>query len=127
MFEFVQLHTRAGVFHLRLRVARSFWSRFRGLMLAPPLPESHGLLIWRCAGVHCLFMRYAIDVVYLDDDGQVLQCVPNLRPWRMNVADRQAKMDRKKKSRVNTLELAADSIARYSIAQGDRIARVANV
>ena len=123
--EFAQLHTRAGVCHLRLRVARGFWARFRGLMLAPPLPHGHALLMRRCASVHSLFMRYAIDVVYVDDDGQVLQCVGNLRPWRMSVADGRAKTA-KKQSRVHTLELAAGSIDRYLIAQGDRVAWAAS-
>lgn len=126
VFEFAQLHTRAGVCHLRLRVARSFWARFRGLMLAPPLPSGDALFMQRCASVHCLFMRYAIDVVYVDDDGQVLQCVRNLRPWRMSVANRRAKITTKQ-SWIHTLELAAGSIDRYAIAQGDRIAWTANV
>lgn len=126
VFEFAQLHTRAGVCHLRLRVARSFWARFRGLMLAPPLPAGDAFLIRRCASVHCLFMRYAIDVVYVDDDGRVLQCVPNLRPWRMSVANRRAKIT-KKHSQTHTVELAAGSIDQYLITQGDRLNWVANV
>lgn len=124
--EFAQLHTRVGVCHLRLRVARSFWSRFRGLMLAPPLPAGDAFLIPRCMSVHCLFMRCAIDVVYIDDDGRVLQCVRNLRPWRMSVASRRTKIT-KKHSQTHTVELAAGSIDRYSITQGDRFKWVANV
>ena len=119
VFEFAQFHTRAGVCHLRLRVARSFWARFRGLMLAPPLPAGDALLIQRCASVHCLFMRFAIDVVYVDDNGRVLQCVRNLRPWRMSVANRRAKIANKH-SQTHTVELAAGGIDRYLISQGDR-------
>lgn len=126
VFEFAQFHTRAGVCHLRLRVARSFWARFRGLMLAPPLPAGDALVIQRCASVHCMFMRYAIDVVYVDDDGRVLQCVRNLRPWRMSVASHRAKT-KKKPSRIHTVELAAGSIDRYLIAQGNRFNWMANV
>jgi uncharacterized membrane protein (UPF0127 family) len=125
VFEFAQLHTQAGVCQLRLRVARSFWARFRGLMLAPPLPAGDAFLIRRCASVHCMFMRYAIDVVYVDDDGRVLQCVRNLRPWRMSVANRRAKIT-KKHSQTHTVELAVGSIDRYLITQGDRFNWVAN-
>lgn len=126
VYEFVQLHTRAGVCQLRLRVARSFWARFRGLMLAAPLPDGEALLLRRCASVHCLFMRFAIDVVYVDDDGQVLQCVRNLRPWRMSVCNRQAKMP-DWRSQTHTVELAAGSIDRHLIALGDRFDWVPNV
>lgn len=95
-------------------------------MLAPPLPAGDALLIRRCASVHCLFMRYAIDVVYVNDDGRVLQCVRNLLPWRMSAANREAKIA-KKQSHVHTLELAAGSIDRYLITPGDRLAWAANV
>lgn len=104
---------------MRLRVARGFWSRLRGLMLTASLPGGEALLIPRCASVHCLFMRYAIDVVYVDDEGQVLQCVHNVRPWALSIADR-ARRTTTKKRMIHTLELAAGSIDRYRIAQGDR-------
>ena len=76
------LHTATGVHALTLRVARTFLARFRGLMLSAPLGPAEGMLITRCTSVHSAFMRYPIDVVYLDRDGIVVRCVPHLKPWR---------------------------------------------
>lgn len=122
VFQAAQLHTKAGVYDLRLRVAHSFWSRFRGLMLTPPLTIDAGFLILACASVHSMFMRYAIDIVYLDDAGQVLQCVPNLSPWKISIANL-ARTRKKGPSAVHTLELAAGSIHRFQIETGDTLCR----
>jgi len=108
----ILLHTASGAHPLEIALADGFWSRLRGLMLAPPLAPSAGLLLTRCASVHCAFMRQAIDVVYLDTDGVVLACVPRLRPWRAS-AHRGAR---------HTLELAAGAIDRLGIRPGDRLA-----
>jgi uncharacterized membrane protein (UPF0127 family) len=107
----ILLHTASGAHPLDIALADGFWSRLRGLMLAPPLAPSAGLLLTRCASVHCAFMRQAIDVVYLDADGVVLACVPRLKPWRAS-AHRGAR---------HTLELAAGAIDRLGIRPGDRL------
>lgn len=107
----ILLHTASGAHPLDIALADGFWSRLRGLMLAPPLAPSAGLLLTRCASVHCAFMRQAIDVVYLDADGVVLACVPRLKPWRAS-AQRGAR---------HTLELAAGAIDRLGIRPGDRL------
>jgi uncharacterized membrane protein (UPF0127 family)/Flp pilus assembly protein TadG len=92
-------------------LADGFWTRLRGLMLAPPLAPDAGLLLTRCAGVHCAFMRQAIDVVYLDAAGVVVKCVPRLRPWRASAGH----------GARHTLELAAGAIERLGIRPGDRL------
>ena len=109
------LHTQLANHRLKLRVASGFWSRFRGLMLARPLPADAGLLITRCTSVHTCFMRYALDVVYLDATGRVTQCVARLRPWRMHASSRAHGRAR------HVLELAAGSIERLGIRAADRL------
>jgi tetratricopeptide (TPR) repeat protein len=42
----------------------------------------NGLVLERCASVHTCFMRFAIDVVFMDSGGRVLRVVPSLKPWR---------------------------------------------
>lgn len=48
-----------------LEAAPSFLGRFRGLMLRPPLPAGGGLWLPETNGIHMLFMRYALDCVFL--------------------------------------------------------------
>jgi uncharacterized membrane protein (UPF0127 family) len=64
-----------------LRVAKSPWARFRGLMLAAPLPRGAGLDINPCGSIHMMFMRFAIDAVFYDREGRVTKVAPKVRPW----------------------------------------------
>ena len=66
----------------RVSMADGFWTRFRGLMLRKSLEPGEGLLLWRCASIHCFFMRFPIDVIYLDRDLTVIG-VETVRPWRI--------------------------------------------
>ena len=45
------------------------------------LKEGRGLLLEPCSSVHMLFMRFAIDVIYLDEDLRIKKIVRNLWPW----------------------------------------------
>jgi uncharacterized membrane protein (UPF0127 family) len=92
----------------RCWIADKPWSRMRGLLGRSSLPVGEGLLIKPCGSVHMFFMRFAIDVVFLDRELSVVGVVPELRPWRM-AGRRGAKV---------TLELAAGEAARRGIAPG---------
>jgi uncharacterized membrane protein (UPF0127 family) len=46
--------------------ARSFLARLRGLMGHPGLEAGQGLLIEPCSSVHSFFMRFPIDVIFVD-------------------------------------------------------------
>ena len=50
-------------------------------MLSRPLPPATGLLITPCNSIHMCFMRFAIDAVYLDQQGKILKITCHLRPW----------------------------------------------
>jgi hypothetical protein len=95
----------------RCFVADTAWTRLRGLLGRRHLAEDEGLLIRPAGSVHTFFMRFTIDVVFLDDDGTVVKLVPGLRPWRLAAA-RRAK---------RTLELASGAAARASLAPGERL------
>jgi uncharacterized protein len=95
----------------RARVAESFWSRFRGLMLTTSLEPGTGLLFPRTSSVHTHFMRYAIDVVFLDGAQRVVRIAAGLRPWRFAAA----------KGTAAVLELPAGECARLGLVEGDEL------
>lgn len=100
---------------LRVQVADNFLQRLRGLMLRSPasLPLGTGLLIAPCNSIHMMFMRFAIDVVYLAEDYTVVKTVKNVRPWLGISACF-------KKGTWAVLELPIGSIAHYGLAVGKR-------
>jgi uncharacterized protein len=87
----------------------------RGLLGRSGLEQKEGLLLKPCGSVHTLFMRFPIDVVFLDRELSVLAVRPAVPPWRTAGA-RGAKV---------TLELAAGEAARLGIQPGMRL-RVAS-
>ena len=50
-------------------MADGFLSRGIGLLLTPSLPRGSGLLLTRTNTITMLFMRYAIDVAFIDRGG----------------------------------------------------------
>lgn len=65
-----------------VQVANSFWTRFMGLMGRAQLEASEGLLLMKTNSIHTCFMRFPIDVIYLDQDYTVLH-VQTVAPWRV--------------------------------------------
>ena len=63
-----------------IKVADSFWTRFRGLMGRKSLTSGEGLLLMHCPSVHCFFMKIPIDAVHLSKDMTVLG-IETLPPW----------------------------------------------
>jgi len=66
-----------------LEIADNFATRFVGLMGRKGLADNAGLLIEPCSGVHCWFMRFPIDVVYVNNDWEVIKVDAGMKPWRM--------------------------------------------
>lgn len=111
------IHTAQGAHRLHMRVADRFLARLRGLMLARPLSPDMALLITGCTSVHTCFMRFPIDIVYLDGMGRVTQCVQGLKPWRASASPRFNRTGRTR----HVLELPAGAIARLGIEPADRL------
>ena len=68
----------------RLLRAVTPWERMRGLLGRDGLAPDEGLLIERCSSIHTFFMRFPIDVVYLDAGWRVVKKVTQLTPWRLS-------------------------------------------
>lgn len=67
-----------------------FWERMRGLLGRNGLPEGEVYLFPHCNAVHTFGMRFAIDIAFLDRNGNVLSLRENVRPWRMVFGGRKA-------------------------------------
>lgn len=65
------------------RVAGSWREKIFGLHLLPELQQGEGLLLPGATTIDTTFMRYPIDLVFLDRSRRVTRVVPAMRPWRM--------------------------------------------
>lgn len=65
-----------------VHVADTFWKRFCGLMCRKSIKVNEALFLQKCSSIHTCFMRFPIDVVYLDSSLNVLFS-ETVVPWRM--------------------------------------------
>lgn len=75
----------------RLDTADTFWKRAIGLMGKPGLEAGCGLLIPQCGSIHTCFMRFPIDVIFLDSNNRVVKVIQGVKPWRLAWGGRQAR------------------------------------
>jgi uncharacterized protein len=68
---------------VKCRLAGTFMARFIGFMGQRPPQNRIGLLIRPCNSIHMFFMRFAIDVVFLDEDFNIIKLVRNLMPGKI--------------------------------------------
>ncbi len=92
-------------------VAETFAARLRGLLGRRSLGDGEGLLIRRESSVHTFFMRFAIDVVFLDSELRVLRVDANVGAWRLRAC----------RGARSVLELGAGEAAARGVSVGDRI------
>ena len=106
--------TRTTYLATDLTIARTHWSRFRGLMATDSSRFSHGQGLWinPSRGIHTFAMRFAIDALYLDRDRIVIHIEENRKPWRMAAVRIAA---------ASVLELPTGTIRETHTALGDQV------
>jgi len=92
-------------------VADHMLPRMKGLLGKCELASNEGLLIRPAPSIHTFFMRFPIDVLFLDRDGRVLKVAADVKPWRA----------RSCRGARSVLELASGEAKRRGISMGDRL------
>jgi uncharacterized protein len=106
--------TRTTYLATELTIARTHWTRFRGLMAtdASRFRRGQGLWISPSRGIHTFAMRFPIDVVYLDRACIVIHVEEELQPWRLAAVRIQA---------ASVLELPIGTIRESQTELGDQV------
>ena len=77
-------NTRTGKeLSVDVKVADTLFTRMKGLLGKKELPKGEALWIKPCFSVHTFFMKFAIDVIFLNKKNQIIASVSNLSPNRM--------------------------------------------
>ena len=90
--------------------AKGPWKAFKGLMLRKTMPDSYGMVFRPARGIHTHFMRYPIDLVFLDKTDTVVKVRPAMAPWRMDFTNADA-----------VIEMNAGIAAAKDIRPGDKL------
>lgn len=106
----------SAVIASQVELADTFWRRFRGLMLRGRFPRGKALLFrFKKPGrhsIHMFFVRFPIDLVYLDSNFRVVEARAGLKPWRLH---------RPKTVANYLIELPAGTIKRKRIRVGHKV------
>ena len=84
-------------------------SRRQGLLGREGLGAGEALILAPCSTIHTAFMRFPLDLVFLDRTGRVLKTSAGVRPWRVRVSWRA----------FAVVELASGSLERSGTAAND--------
>ena len=96
----------------RLRPAHTHWTRLKGLLGTRSLPAGDGLWLKPCRQIHMFGMRYALDVIFLDEENRVLHTIHGLAP---------GKVSPKVSDASSVLELPEGTLARTGVDVGAQI------
>ncbi|MDP9053112.1 MAG: DUF192 domain-containing protein [Acidobacteriota bacterium] len=94
-----------------VETAESSAQRRTGLLKHHRLAEGEGLWIFPCEAVHTFFMKFALDLIYLDRQHKVRAVVRNVRPWRISMC----------LPAYSVLELPVGTIERSGTTKGDQL------
>lgn len=67
----------------QVTMATNPWARARGLLGRSSMPSSETLWIYPCNNVHTFFMRFAIDVVFVDRRLVIKKIAHDLKPGKV--------------------------------------------
>ena len=78
-----RIESERGIVCERCIVADNFWRRFLGLMGRSGIGPDEGLLLVGSPSIHTSFMKFPIDVLFLDRKKKVLKIRREMKQWRM--------------------------------------------
>lgn len=66
------------------RLASSLGQRMKGLLGQDSLSTNEALVLKPCSSIHTFFMRFSIDVLFLDKNMQIIRLFRNMPPNRLS-------------------------------------------
>lgn len=111
-FLLLKNETTGTIISQNLKIADNYFSRLKGLMFTKELPDQDALQIIPCGQIHTFFMKYSLDVLYLDTDKNILSVDEELKP---------GKVGRHVKKAASVVELPAGKIKEKNIKAGEKI------
>lgn len=103
--------TRQTELASQAEVAETSAARSKGLLGRTSLPVGAGLWIVPCESVHTFFMKFSIDLVYIDRHRRVKKVRSSVPPWRLSAC----------LSARSIIELPAGTILHTQTEPGDQL------
>ena len=105
--------TRQHILAENAVIAQTLLKRITGLLNHSKLNPGEALIIKPCNSIHTFFMRFAIDVIFVDAQGRIIKTIRSMAPFRISGIYFRA---------LFCIELAAGTLESTSTRIGDYIA-----
>ena len=76
--------TRRSTLANSIEIANTPLKRMRGLLGRDSLDSQAALVIPHCQSIHMFFMKFAIDVIFVDSKNQVVGLSPRIKPFMLS-------------------------------------------
>lgn len=96
----------------QVKKADNFFTRLKGLMGVKKLNPGQGIIIMPCNMVHTIGMKINIDVIFIDEAGEIIHVIEAMPPNRFSPHVKKA---------CYVLELAAGQVCSAGVLTGDRV------
>lgn len=78
-------HVKSGIVIAKeAKLADSFFARLKGLMFVDKMDGFDALIIEPCNSIHNCFVRFPIDVIFLNRNNEIVKLIKNFKPWRFS-------------------------------------------
>lgn len=64
-------------------IANTPFKRIKGLLGKKEFKEGQALILKPCNSIHTFFLRFAIDVIFVDKENKVIEAISCLKPFRL--------------------------------------------
>ena len=107
------IHQPTGQMVATVQRADNWWTKGWGLLGCQVLPLGEGLWLPQVASVHTMFVRFPLDLLFLDAEFRTIRLAPQTSPWQWVVRASGAH---------HTLELGAGTLGKLASCShvGDR-------
>jgi len=65
-------------------MANTLFSRIKGLLGRKDLPPKQGIILEPCNSIHTFFMRFSIDVIFVDKNNRIIKTLSRFSPNRIS-------------------------------------------
>lgn len=108
----VQIYRQEELIGGQIWLAADFFRRLKGLLGRKELKEGEGLLLHPCRQVHTFLMSFAIDVLFLDEVGTIVEILPEMGPGKISPLVKEASQ---------VLELPAGTVKKKKLQRGEQL------
>ncbi len=104
--------TKSSILSEEVIIADTPFKRIKGLLGKKELRKGQALVLRPCNSIHTFFMRFPIDVLFVDKDNRVIKTISCLKPFKLTAIYFNAAF---------AIELPSGTIQSFSIQKGDTL------